>query len=212
MRAKGEGGRLVRDIVPELLSIGIGNFTRGVRISARGARRNVTITECRIISGGEIQGKNFYNDLIEVYVDEVYQGEVWEDDAERIGSLILDRGTLRLSLISDGFQQFWMASEATDGATRTIQIGYWIDDLTQQAFAVTEVGLWEKMPKDAEFEFTNPKTGRLNPMPPREHPVVAEMRAMTKKFSKAVLSILWFVLIIVIIINASSWIGKLLGH
>jgi hypothetical protein len=160
-------------------------YDYGRDFQARGneTRRTVTIGNCRIIEGGEIDGQSFHNQSVRIHVHEVY-----EKRPGHLGALTTREGApgapwINLFLSPSLFEQIWAAAAATDGVMRTLSLEYEIGGGPHYVWGLV---LIERMPLDPEVTFDF-ESGAVS-IPPRnhlvrKHPVVVEMQAMRKELA-----------------------------
>jgi len=103
-------------------------------------RRSITIWNCRIITGGEIDGQQYEEATVYAY-------EVYDKKPGPLGVLAIREKApwISLTLWPDVFAQIWAAAEATDGATRSLSVVHEVGGGTRY---IWEIVLNEVMRQD----------------------------------------------------------------
>ena len=165
---------------------GLARFERRTHAKREGTVRKINICNCPVSSwsvigsnDNKLDGHGFYrNEEFSVSMTETKPGDpLWEEDTilpglwgedrvlpanpEKIGTLKANSRDVHFYLQPDAFALFWTAAEATDGATRHVEIEVKPD--TANILTVLSVYLIEDIPA------------------PRLHPVVAELRVIREK-------------------------------
>jgi hypothetical protein len=136
---------MTSDIRMGSLDIRLGTFERHTWATAEGARREVKIEDCMVISGWI--GRDIYNERIGIWAREAKSGEIpLSIDPEKIGALDASHMHMNLGLPLEIFGQLWAAAEAIDGAKRNIHIELKIDRPEETFFAMTKATLIEVLP------------------------------------------------------------------
>jgi len=111
------------------LDLLMGTVVRQVTASAKGTRRLIELSLCKVAHGGKIGAKDLSGGFVDIRiygldaVPEIIGSLGWRD--ERIGTLRTDSyGGIELTLSADAFEAFWKAADAADGATRSIHLKY----------------------------------------------------------------------------------------
>jgi hypothetical protein len=189
------------------LTLRLGNFERTTSAHPEfGVQRSVEIGTCVCVL-------NYTGAECDIgFVDVREQQESLQSQDPIVGTLKFEttEGVIKRSIAHVGltlptaaFNQIWNATEATDGAIRSLQIEAEEQerDYLPSVWYVTKVALIESMGDARNFDL---KTHRDLPIPPRQHPVVVEIRALCASIAST-LQRLVILLIFFLAVAAVVW-------